>query len=256
MLKAKKVNIIFNSLIAISILLCFLLEWSFWIPFIIAVIWLTITIVGSFKIGLNYHLNSINSNANIFVNKVSITFDDGPHPKFTPKVLDLLKKYNAKATFFCIGKNLELYPDIAKAILEEGHSIGNHTYSHSPVFGFFNTKKVMAELQRTNAIMTDFVQMKPLLYRPVYGVTNPSIRKAVKRMDIQSIGWSVRSLDTVLSEEKAFKRLLKTKKGDIILLHDTSEKTVNILERLLRFLSEQNLNSVTVNELLNIKAYA
>jgi len=255
MLKAKTVNIIFNSLIVVSILFCFLLEWSFWIPFALAFLWLILTIVGSFNIGFNYHLNSFNRNQNIFQNQVAITFDDGPHPKFTLQVLEVLKKYNAKATFFCVGKNLELYPDIAKTILEQSHSIGNHTYSHSPAFGFFSTGKVMAELQRTNSIIADIVKMNPLLYRPVYGVTNPSIKRAVKRIGIQSIGWSVRSLDTVLSEEETFKRLLKTRKGDIILLHDTSEKTVNILERLLQFLSEQNLNSVTVNELLNIKAY-
>lgn len=255
MLKAKTVNIIFNSLILASILLFFILEWSYWITFVIAFIWLIITIVGSFNIGLNYHLNSFNSSPNISQDNVAITFDDGPHPIFTPKVLELLKKYNVKATFFCIGKNLELYPDIAQDILEQGHSIGNHTYGHSPAFGFFSTKKVVIELQRTNTIINDLVKKNPLLYRPAYGVTNPSIKNAVKRLGIQSIGWSVRSLDTVLSEEKAFKRLLKTKKGDIILLHDTSEKTVNILERLLQFLSEQNLNSVTVNELLNIKAY-
>lgn len=255
MLKAKSVNIIFNSLIVISILFCFLLEWSFWIPFAFALLWLIITIIGSFNIGLNYHLNSFNSNPNISHNQVAITFDDGPHPKFTPKVLELLKKHNAKATFFCVGKNLELYPELAKAILEQGHSIGNHTYSHSPAFGFFSTKKVVTELQRTDTIITNLINRRALLYRPVYGVTNPSIKRAVKRLGVQSIGWSVRSLDTVLSEEKVFKRLLKTKMGDIILLHDTSEKTVNILERLLQFISEQNLNSVTVNELLDIKAY-
>ncbi|MCB0433559.1 MAG: polysaccharide deacetylase family protein, partial [Mangrovimonas sp.] len=111
------------------------------------------------------------------------------------------------------------------------------------------------ELQRTNGIITQLVKKSPLLYRPIYGVTNPAIKRAVKQLNLKSIGWNVRSLDTVLNENQAYNRLLKIKKGDLILLHDTSQKTVNILERLLRSLSEQNLSSVTVDELLNIEAY-
>jgi len=169
--------------------------------------------------------------------------------------LELLKKHQAKATFFCIGRNLETYPELTKTILEQGHTIGNHTYSHSPAFGFFSTKKVVVELQRTNGLITQLVKKSPLLYRPIYGVTNPAIKRAVKQLNLKSIGWNVRSLDTVLNENQAYNRLLKIKKGDLILLHDTSQKTVNILERLLRSLSEQNLSSVTVDELLNIEAY-
>ena len=255
MLKAKTINIIFNSLIVVSILLCFLLKWSFWIPVSLAFIWLCITIIGSFNIQLNYHLDSLCRQPSISTNQVALTFDDGPHPDFTPKVLELLKKHQAKATFFCVGRNLETYPELAKTTLEQGHTIGNHTYSHSPAFGFFSTKKVVIELQRTNGLITQLVKKSPLLYRPIYGVTNPAIKRAVKQLNLKSIGWNVRSLDTVLNENQAYNRLLKIKKGDLILLHDTSQKTVNILERLLQSLSEQNLSSVTVDELLNIEAY-
>ncbi|MCB0470613.1 MAG: polysaccharide deacetylase family protein, partial [Flavobacteriaceae bacterium] len=92
MLKAKTINIIFNSLIVVSILLCFLLKWSFWIPVSLAFIWLCITIIGSFNIQLNYHLDSLCRQPSISTNQVALTFDDGPHPDFTPKVLELLKK--------------------------------------------------------------------------------------------------------------------------------------------------------------------
>lgn len=255
MLKAKTINIAFNILILIAVLFCFFWGWSYWMPVGIVLVWLIITVLGSFNIGMNYHLDSMNRNPKITKNWVAITFDDGPNPTFTPKVLELLKKHQAKATFFCVGKNIETSPEIAKAIMEEGHTIGNHTYSHSPAFGFFSTKKVVVELQRTNGIIADLVKKTPQLYRPIYGVTNPAIKRAIKQLNLKSIGWSVRSLDTVLNEKQVYKRLLKTKKGDLILFHDKSDITVHTLERFLQFLSEQNLKSVTVDELLNIKAY-
>ncbi|MCB0433560.1 MAG: polysaccharide deacetylase family protein, partial [Mangrovimonas sp.] len=77
-----------------------------------AFIWLCITIIGSFNIQLNYHLDSLCRQPSISTNQVALTFDDGPHPDFTPKVLELLKKHQAKATFFCIGRNLETYPEL------------------------------------------------------------------------------------------------------------------------------------------------
>lgn len=255
MLKAKNVNIIFSSLLILSILAVVLMDSSFVGTAIISVLWLLITAFGSFNIGLNYHLDSLNSNPNSTKNQVAITFDDSPNATITPKILALLKKYQAKATFFCVGKHMEIQREIILEIVKQGHTIGNHTYSHSPFFGFFNVHKVVTELQRTNAIISDCIHKKPLLYRPVYGVTNPSIKKAVKRLNLTSIGWNVRSLDTVLSEELALNRIKKTKKGDIILLHDHSDKNLAILEQFLQFLMEQKLTSVTVDELLNVKAY-
>lgn len=255
MLKAKNVNIIFSSLLIISILLVVLMDLNFWATTILIGLWLIITTIGSFNIGLNYHLNSLNNNPNTRKNQVAITFDDSPNANITPKILALLEKHNAKATFFCVGKHLETHVEIAQNIVNHGHTIGNHTYSHSPFFGFFNTQKVVIELQRTNGIISDCIQKTPILYRPVYGVTNPSIKKAVKQLNMISVGWNVRSLDTVLSIDHVMKRIQKTKQGDIILLHDHSEKNLIVLEQFLQFLSEQNLTSVTVDELLNIKAY-
>ena len=255
MLKAKSVNIIFSSLLIISILSSVLMDLSLWITALIILLWLIVTAVGSFNIELNYHLKSLNSNPNSSKNQVAITFDDSPNPTITPKILNLLEKYQAKATFFCVGKHMEIHREITQEIISKGHTIGNHTYSHSPFFGFFNTHKVVTELQKTNTIIFDCIQKKPLLYRPVYGVTNPSIKKAVKRLNLISIGWNVRSLDTVFSINQVMKRIKKTQKGDIILLHDHSEKNLVILEQFLQFLSQQNLTSVTVDELLNVKAY-
>ena len=191
-------------------------------------------------------------------NWVSITFDDGPNMEYTPTVLALLKKHNAKATFFCIGQQVEKNSKMLEQIIEEGHSVGNHTYSHSKSFGFFSTQKVKDELLRTKALIKDLTGLNMNLFRPAFAVTNPMIEKAIKDLKLQSIGWNVRSLDTTSRSEKTILKRITSRisKGDIILLHDTSQKTIAVLERLLVFLEEKNLESVTVDRLLNIKAYA
>lgn len=228
-----------------------------WAFALVILIWFLITAFGSFFVKWNYHLKSAHSNKKTAGNWVSITFDDGPNPEFTPIVLKLLREHGARATFFCIGQHVESHPDILKQILADGHSIGNHTYSHSKSFGFFNSKKVKAELQATKSIVKKLTGKEMNLYRPAFGVTNPQIEKAVKSLGLQSIGWSVRSLDTTLrSENTVLDRITsKVSKGDIILLHDTSEKTIAVLERLLVFLRKENLQSVTVERLLEIEAY-
>ncbi len=191
-------------------------------------------------------------------NWVSITFDDGPNTEITPKVLQLLKHYNAKATFFCIGKQVEKHPTILKDIVSEGHGIGNHTYTHSRFFGFMGFDGVMAELKKTNALVQKVTGLEMKLYRPCFAVTNPQIEKAVNSLKLSSIGWNVRSLDTTpRPASMILKRVTsRVSKGDIILLHDTSEKTVAVLEQLLLFLQQNNLQSVPVDKLLQLKAYA
>lgn len=258
MLKRKIINniaIVVLAAVAISYYFHILPWW--WIV-LIAFIWLLITLCGSFFIQWNYHFTSLHSNPNIIKTQVAITFDDGPHPKFTPQILDLLNTYNAKATFFCIGQQVEKHPKLLQRIVSEGHLVGNHTYSHSRLFGFFKTEKVTSELKKTNKIITQLIGNKMILYRPAFGVTNPKIERAVQNLKLNSIGWNVRSLDTTSrSEEMVINRITsKLTKGDIVLLHDTSSKSVIVLERLLLFLQERNLASVTVDQLLEIEAYA
>lgn len=219
--------------------------------FIVSLLWLTCTVIGSFNILWNYFLNAVN-HVHTDTNNVAITFDDGPHPVFTPQVLALLKKHNAKATFFCIGKNAAQYPDLVKQIVNNGHSIGNHSYNHANNFGFLNSKKVVTEIQKTDKILQEITGKKVKTFRPPFGVTNPNIAKAIRHTQHQVMGWNVRSLDTVIqSENKIFKRITKKlNAGDIILLHDSSLKSVLVVERLLLFLKKRELSSVTVEELL------
>lgn len=257
MLRRKSISII--VLVLFGLLLAFdgytiIPSWAFAILFFVFSL---ITICGSFFIQWNYHLTSLHANKTSEKNEIALTFDDGPNPEYTPQVLDLLGQHKAKATFFCIGQHIEKHPELFKRIISEGHSVGNHTYSHSKSFGFFSTKKVTDELNRTIALVKNRTGKQMNLYRPAFGVTNPMIEKAVNQLNIISIGWSVRSLDTTARSETIILDRITSKisKGDVVLLHDTSQKTINVLERLLLFLEEKDLKSVAVDELLQIEAY-
>ncbi|MGJ8744078.1 polysaccharide deacetylase family protein [Polaribacter sp.] len=220
--------------------------------------WFLITTLGSFNIKWNYHLKAFNGHKNNAKKQIALTFDDGPNEKFTQQVLDLLKKHQATATFFCIGKNIEKHPELVKSILKDGHVIGNHTYSHSNFFGFYNAKKVIIELEKTNALVKSQTHKELNYFRPPFGVTNPAISKAIKHTKHTVFGWNIRSYDTVLKDDKKItSRILKRiSPGAIILLHDTHDRIIPVLEQLLIFLQENNYQTVSLETLSDIKAYA
>ncbi len=258
MLKYPIINNIFRIAFAALLLWDVYREISWWTYILLGAVWLALTIIGSFHIRWNYHLPALHCNKKVHNKLVAITFDDGPHPSFTPKVLELLQKYNAKASFFCVGHQVHQFGEIVNKIVANGHTVGNHTYSHSNKFGFFGTQKVILELQRTNMAIKETTGLDPKLYRPAFGVTNPSIGRAVKKLQLNTIGWNIRSLDTTKRSKKTVLERItnKIKKGDIILLHDSSDKTVEVLEQLLLFLQRNEIQSVTVDQLLDIEAYA
>ncbi len=258
MLRFYTINAAFLVVFSLLLLLGYFGDVPPWLYILFVLIWIAITALGSFQIKMNYHLKSQNHNYKTPGNHISLTFDDGPNPEFTPIILDILKKSDQKATFFLIGTQAEHHPDIVRRIVAEGHSIGNHSYSHAKSFGFFSTKRIISELIKTDEILKSITGKKTKLFRPPFGVTNPSIKKALRTTRHQSVGWSKRSLDTTsLSEEKIFERITShLRKGDIVLLHDSNPKTVAVLERLLLFLSSHKLKSVPVDRLLEIDAYA
>ena len=258
MLTYKNVNRVVVALLLVFILLKAMILISFLWIFLLGLVWLTLTIIGSFHICWNYFLKAEHHNYQINENTIAITFDDGIHSEFTPKVLKILKQYDAKATFFLIGKQLEGQEEILKDIIQQGHTIGNHTYSHSNNFGFLKTKEVVSDLKKTQAVVEDLVGLKMNLFRPAFGVTNPRIAKAVDSLELTTIGWSIRSLDTTkISKEKILNKITKNiNKGDVVLLHDTSQKTIEVLEQLLVFLENRKLKSITIDQLHKLKAYA
>lgn len=149
-------------------------------------------------------------------NEVFITFDDGPHPSTTPFILETLLKFNAKATFFCIGKNVDRYPELFKAILQQGHAVGNHTYSHLKGWKTKN-KEYFSDIE----LAAHHVQGN--LFRPPYGQIKLSQIKHLK-LQYKLVFWSVLSWDFLesLAPEKCLNNVLsKTKSGDIVVFHDS-----------------------------------
>lgn len=217
-------------------------------------LWLIFAVAGSFTIGWNYHLEARRENPDSA--DIALTFDDGP-TGYTVEILDLLKEFNRKATFFLIGRQVEKYPHLVQRMLAEGHTIGNHTWSHAKKTGFLNAREMEAEIRACDSAIQKITSRQVKFYRPPFGVTNPSVKKAVQVTGHTIMGWSVRSLDTVIpEEEKILDRILRRlKPGRVILLHDTSQKSVNVLRQLLKELEKRSLRSVSLDELFNVKAY-
>lgn len=185
---------------------------------------------------------------------VAITFDDGPHPTQTPKVLDILKEYNAKATFFCIGKNIDGHENILERIDKEGHTIGNHSLTHSNLFPLQSTKKIITELDICEKKIENVIHKKINLFRPSFGVTNPLIAKAVKHKKYITIGWNIRSFDTLgKPHEKTVNRIKrKLKPGSVLLLHDRLPGSDLLLKMILEMLKTENYEITTIGQLFDI----
>lgn len=217
--------------------------------FILIFLWLGILIWGAFSINSGIYITSTNQ-IQTTNSKIALTFDDGPHEN-TKNILDVLNKYQAKATFFITGDNSEKYPDIVKKMKEDGHQIGNHTYSHNRYFPIFNTNKMLEEIAKTSIITKRLIGTKPNSFRPPFGITNPRIAKATKKLNMEVIGWSVRSLDTVIKDpQKVVKRIIKrTKPGSIILMHDYTQNSASVLEQILEYFSNKAYSFVRVDEL-------
>ncbi len=216
---------------------------------------------GTTQISSQFHLPSHYRAKDITTKKIALSFDDSiSNPKQTAQILDILKQYNAPATFFCIGRQLEQKEQkkCLERIDQEGHLIGNHTYSHSNWFDFFGAKKVAAELEKTDALIFSILGKKPLFFRPPYGITNPNIAKALRSSSHQVIGWSLRSLDTVISDEKKLLKRVQKKlqKGDIILLHDHLPQTTLFLPLFLEYLLKEGYTISPLNQLLGIEPYS
>lgn len=195
--------------------------------------------------------------AKIDTRAIALSFDDGPDTSFTPVILDLLKKEDIKASFFCIGEKAKLEPDLIKRIDREGHVIGGHSYSHHFLFDLFSSRKMLEEMQKTEEVILNAINRKIKLFRPPYGVTNPPLAKALQNKNYHVIGWSLRSKDTVINDEnKLYERLVRrVKPGDIILFHDTKRPTVNVLEKFIRFARENDLRFERADTHLGIEAY-
>lgn len=224
-----------------------------WIYIALMGLWFGIVMLGSFFIGFNFFTKSFTGRKGEKRKRIAFTFDDGPHPIYTPIVLKLLKQYNVKATFFCIGKNVEKYPEIIKQIKKEGHTIGNHSYSHKNTISFKGTACWLPEIKQTDLAIENITGERPTLFRPPFGVTTPHLAKAIQLTYHDLIGWNVRPYDTTIKSKRQVLLHLRrrVKPGAVILLHDTHERIEDILEHMLLFVKEKGFKMVDLNSLMN-----
>lgn len=189
--------------------------------------------------------------------RVALTFDDGPDPQRTPAVLDLLARQGVRATFFVVGARAEAHPELVRRMAAEGHVVGNHSYTHSWRFPLRSLGRTMEELRRTGEVLHRITGLQPRLFRPPFGVTNPTIARAVRRLGLDPVGWSIRSLDTMgRSPERVAARILRhLHPGAVILLHDRCAGSERLVGLLVEGLRSRGLEPVTLPELFDIEAY-
>lgn len=257
MLNAKKINIIFLVILVILLGYDWISEVSLWWYGLLLMIYLNIQAYGASVLSAQFFM-PVKFEGDRNSNKIAITFDDGPIPVMTEKVLDILNSRKVPAAFFCIGNRVKDYPGLTKRIHESGHLIGNHSYWHGAMFDLQSSEKIARELKDTDAAIEQVIHKRPNFFRPPFGVSNPMVAAAVRRRGYKTIGWSIRSFDTVTkSGSVLLDRVTRSLKGgDIILFHDYSAATLEILPAFLDEVAKLGLKIVRVDELLKEKAYA
>ena len=185
--------------------------------------------------------------------EVALTFDDGPDPEITPRVLDLLDRAGARSTFFCIGRRVEARPDLAAEIVRRGHRIENHTWSHPNGFACCLPAAQRREMLRAQEVIERATGRAPELFRPPAGFRNPLTEREIFHAGLTLASWTRRGYDTVVQEPlPILRRLLKgLSAGDVLLLHDGSAVTgggnpvvLEVLPRLLEEISSRGFKAV------------
>jgi peptidoglycan/xylan/chitin deacetylase (PgdA/CDA1 family) len=172
---------------------------------------------------------------------VALTFDDGPDPVDTPKLLDLLREKDVKATFFVVGRRADQYPEIVRRAWVEGHLVANHTWSHNSLFCFLMPGRLRDEIERCTESVRRSCGSRPRFFRSPVGLRHPLLAPYLEAMGLEYISWSIRTFDTFTANSSVLARriLNKAASGDIILLHDRLPRgTSAMLEALPRVIDE------------------
>jgi peptidoglycan/xylan/chitin deacetylase (PgdA/CDA1 family) len=162
---------------------------------------------------------------------VALTFDDGPNPVDTPRLLDLLRDKNVKATFFVVGKRADQYPEIVRRAWAEGHLIANHTWSHHHLFCFLTPSRLRAEIERGAESVHRICGFRPRLFRSPVGMRHPLLRPYLQDAGLEYVSWTIRTRDTLtLNSSVLARRILnQAASGDIILLHDHLPRGAHVM---------------------------
>lgn len=186
--------------------------------------------------------------------KIALTFDDGPHPRYTDEILGILDRYNIKATFFVIGENLEYYPEVTKRGIAAGHELGNHTYSHI-YMNSDNITRITGELEKTDRILKEKFGYSTKLIRPPGGLYGECALACAQNLESAVILWTVDTRDWAHtpSEKISESVISSVKSGDIILMHDYvsgKSPTPEALKKIIPRLIDDGYTFVTISELL------
>lgn len=197
---------------------------------------------------------------------IALTFDDGPNEPYTSMVLDILDRYNVKATFFLIGMNVERHPDVARRILTSGHVIGNHSYSHDANHALYPNPQI--DIRRAQQSIFYVTGVKPHLYRPPHGKKTPWELKQVRDEKLVEVTWSISANEATIKSPKALAKAItdRERDGRIILLHDgygtehgtkNADKTLTVeaLPLIIEKLQQDGYRFVTVPQLFDIPPY-
>jgi len=187
---------------------------------------------------------------------IALTFDDGPNPVYTPQILDLLKAYDAKATFFVLGKRVQMYPALAIREVNEGHEIANHTFDHHYLKNV-SSQKLMDEIRQTQDIIFDITEQTPHVFRPPGGFYNEALLQLTQEDKLTVVMWSWYQ-DTKDWKRPGVDKIVHTvlsnvHNGDIILFHDLQgdcSQTVEALKRIIPELKNQGYQFLTVTDLI------
>lgn len=220
---------------------------------------ITAGIIFSALCWINFLLGTLRPNSNLFgpvitnleTNQlaVALTIDDGPDPRTTPVMLDLLRRHEAKATFFLIGERAQAHPDLVKAIADQGHAIGNHSLTHpSGRFWALGPAAMWRQIHGCHDVLQHILGKAPILYRSPVGHTNPFIQPILDALGLRRIGWTARGYDAVLKDVDAILDRIRPdlKPGAIILLHEATDIAEFVLERLLEELRQRGLRTTTL----------
>lgn len=180
--------------------------------------------------------------------RIALTFDDGPHPIYTPQMLELLKEEQVPATFFLLGENVELYGDVVKEIAKEGHLIGNHTYHHVQITSL-PLDEACREIQETSDLIEELTGNGTEYVRPPFGTWNRELEEQLNLIpvmwSIDTKDWTTQNVDWIVQEA-----VKHAEDHDIILMHDSYQSTVDAVRRVIEQLEAEGFEFVTVDEII------
>lgn len=180
--------------------------------------------------------------------QVCLTFDDGPHPEITRRVLELLERHQAKASFFCVGQKAQAHPEIVREIARRGHSVENHSHRHPNAFALYGIPLLRREVEAAQAALTAITGRSPQFFRAPAGLRSPLLGFVLARAGLRYVSWTRRGFDTVSRDPARVLARLRSglAPGDVLLLHDSAPASLAVLPPLLEELAARGLKCVSL----------